>query len=206
MADELDDRAGAQADAPNAADPERAAAEAVSEPEPARRRRWPFAVLVLGLLLLAAAAAWFFLAPPADDGMEPNVVVGPMGDYSQDELRAMLAERVDEGMIAFSLNTQMHLAGPDAEAPILFENPANNAKLLKLEITRDDTGEKVYSTGYLAPGSYVDGDELDVRLDPGSYTCTALITSYRQDTKKPLGQAAAEVTISVQDPAQGSNR
>lgn len=171
-----------------------------------RRRRWPYALLALGLLLLVAAAAWFFLAPPPDEEMEPNVVVGPMGDYSQEELQAMLAERVDEGMIAFSLNTQMLLKGPDAEAPILFENPGNNAKLLKLEITRDDTGETVYSTGYLAPGSYVDSDRLDVRLEPGSYTCTALIRSYRQDTKKLLGQAAAEVTISVQDAAAGSNR
>lgn len=170
------------------------------------RRRWPFVLLVLGLLLVAAAGAWCFLAPPADDGMEPNVVVGPMGDYSKDELEALLAQKVDEGMIAFGLNTQMHLESPDAEAPILFENPGNNAKLLTLEITRDDTGEAVYGTGYLAPGSYVDSDRLDVRLEPGSYTCTALIRSYQQDTKKPLGQAAAEVVISVQDPGQGSNR
>lgn len=169
-----------------------------------RRRRWPVVLLALGLLLVAAAGAWHLLAPQADDEMEPNVVVGPMGDYSQEELEAMLAERVDEGMIAFSLNTQMFLEGPDAEAPILFENPANNAKLLKLEITRDDTGETVYSTGYLAPGSYVDGDKLDARLDPGSYTCTALIRSYRQDTKKLLGQAAAEVTISVQEPVSSN--
>lgn len=173
-------------------------------PDAGRRRRWPAVLLALGLLLAALALAWHFLGAP-DDGMEPNVVVGPMGDYSREELEAMLAQKVDEGMIAFSLNTQMHLEAPDAEAPILFENPANNAKLLKLEITRDDTGETVYETGYLAPGSYVERDRLDVRLDPGSYTCTALITSYRQDTKKPLGQAAAEVTISVQDPAQGSN-
>lgn len=172
-----------------------------------RRRRWPFVLVVLGLLLVVAAGVWYFLAPPADDdGMEPNVVVGSMGDYSKDELEAMLAEKVDEGMIAFGLNTQIYLDGPDAEAPILFENPANNAKLLKLEITRDDTGEVVYETGYLAPGSYVDRDRLDVQLDAGSYTCTALIRSYQQDTKKPLGQAAAEVIISVQDAGQGSNQ
>lgn len=188
------------ADEPNEASLSAPAADPAAGGRP-RKRRWPLVLLVLGLLLLAAAGAWYLLAPPTDDDMEPNVVVGPMGDYSQDELEAMLAQKVDEGMIAFSLNTQMHLEAPDAEAPVLFENPANNAKLLKLEITRDDTGEKMYETGYLAPGSYVERDRLDVRLDPGSYTCTALITSYKQDTKKPLGQAAAEVIISVQDPA-----
>ena len=162
-----------------------------------RKRRWPAVLLVLGLLLVALAGAWYFLGAP-DDGMEPNVVVGPMGDYSKDELEAMLAERVDEGMIAFSLNTQVVLPEPGAQAPILFENPANNGKLLTLALVRDDTGETVYSTGFLAPGSYVENDELDVRLDPGTYRCTATIASYREDTKKPLGQAAAEVTITVQ--------
>lgn len=166
-----------------------------------RTRRWPAALLALGLLLVALAAAWYFLAPPADDGMEPNVVVGPMGGYSKEELEAMLAERVDEGMIAFSLNTQVVLPEPDAEAPILFENPANNGKLLKLAIVRDDTGETVYATGFLAPGSYVEDDGLDVRLDPGTYRCTATVSSYREDTKRLLGQAAAEVTITVQGPS-----
>lgn len=169
-------------------------------PDAGRTRRWPAVLLALGLLLAALALAWHFLGAP-DDGMEPNVVVGPMGDCSREELEAMLAERVDEGMIAFSLNTQIVLEGPGAEAPILFENPANNGKLLKLAIARDDTGETVYETGFLAPGSYVEDDGLDVRLDPGSYACTATISSYREDTKRLLGQAAAEVTVTVQNPS-----
>ena len=187
-----------------------AAASAASDAGPAgggsaasdagRTRRWPAVLVALGLLLAVLALAWHFLGAP-DDGMEPNVVVGPMGDYSREELEAMLAERVDEGMIAFSLNTQVVLPAPGAEAPILFENPANNGKLLKLAIVRDDTGETVYETGFLAPGSYVEDDGLDVRLDPGSYACTATISSYREDTKRLLGQAAAEVTITVQSPS-----
>ncbi len=175
-------------------------AAASAAPDAGRTRRWPAVLVALGLLLAALALAWHFLGAP-DDGMEPNVVVGPMGDYSREELEAMLAERVDEGMIAFSLNTQVVLPAPGAEAPILFENPANNGKLLKLAIVRDDTGETVYATGFLAPGSYVEDDGLDVRLDPGSYACTATISSYREDTKRLLGQAAAEVTITVQNPS-----
>lgn len=169
--------------------------------EKARRRRWPLAVLALGLLLLVAAAGlalWQGLRP--DDGMEPNVVVGPMGDYSPEELEAMLKDKVDAGMIAFSINAQVVMEGPDAQAPLLFENPGNNAKLLKMRLVRDDTGEAVYETGFLAPGSYVGKDELDVRLAPGTYTCTATVSAYREDTRAPLGQAAAAVVLTVLDP------
>lgn len=179
------------------------AAPAPAEPsaEKVRRRRWPPALLALGLLLLVAAAGlalWQGLRP--DDGMEPNVVVGPMGDYTDEEIEAMLKDKVDAGMIAFSINAQVVLESPDAQAPLLFENPGNNAKLLRMRLVRDDTGEAVYETGLLAPGSYVGKDKLDVRLAPGTYTCTATVSAYREDTRAPLGEAAAEVVLTVLDP------
>ena len=61
----------------------------------------------------------------------------------------------------------------------------------------DETGEQVYQTGYLAPGSYVDADTLDVELPVGTHACTAYIRSYDQETKKYLGEAACVVTITV---------
>lgn len=181
--------------------PERADMQgaAVSEGRPARKR-WPLVLLALGLLLLAAGIGlWAWQALQPGDGMEPNVVVGPMGDYSPEEIEAMLAQKVEEGMIAFSINTQVAMESPGAEAPLLFENPGNNAKLLKMELVRDDTGETLYESGFLAPGTYVGKDELDVELEPGSYACTATISAYREDTRAPLGQAAAEVVLTVLD-------
>lgn len=181
--------------------PKAGPAPAGSYVEKDRRRRWPLVVLALGLLLLVAAAGlalWQGLRP--DNGMEPNVVVGPMGDYTQEEIEAMLRDKVDAGMIAFSINAQVVMGGPDDQAPLLFENPGNNAKLLKMQLVRDDTGEAVYETGFLAPGSYVGKDKLDVRLAPGTYTCTATVSAYREDTRAPLGEAAAEVVLTVLDP------
>lgn len=167
--------------------------------EPARRRRLLF-LLSLGLLLIATAVGlWLLQTERSDDGMEPNVIVGPMGDYTPDEIEAILNQKVDEGMIAFSINTQVVMESPDALAPLLFENPGNNGKLLKLVLTRDDTGETVYETGFLAPGTYVEKDSLSVRLEPGAYTCTATIAAFREDTRDPLGQAAAEVVVTVVD-------
>lgn len=171
--------------------------EAIVEPG---RRRWLFLLLALGLLLIAAAVGlWLLQADRFDDGMEPNVIVGPMGDYSPDEIEELLNQKVDEGMIAFSINTQVVMESPDALAPLLFENPGNNGKLLKLVLTRDDTGEAVYETGFLAPGTYVEKDSLNARLEPGTYTCTATIAAFREDTRDPLGQAAAEVIVTVVD-------
>lgn len=163
-----------------------------------------FAGIALALLFVAAvafAAVWYVGSRevPTEE-MEPNVIVGSMENLSEAELAAKLAERVDEGMIAFSINTYIVMDSPTSQAKVKFENPANNAKLTKLEIVRDDTGETIYSTGLVVPGSYVNADMLDVELAPGKYACTATISSYAQDTKKYLGKAAAALTIHVLAP------
>lgn len=167
-----------------------------------RKRRWPFVLLAFGLLLVVAAVGvWLWQSASPDDGMEPNVVVGSLEGYTDEELAALLADKVEEGMIAFSINTQVVIEKPGGTAQILFENPANNAKLLKLSLVRDDTGDQIYKTGFVAPGSYVDADVLDVELEPGTYTCTATIESYHENTKKFIGQVAAEVLVTVNSPA-----
>lgn len=156
------------------------------------------AAAVVIVLLAVALFALQQCSTSVDDGdMEPNVVVGTMEGYTDEEIAAMLAKQVDEGMIAFSLNTHMYLESPDAQASIKFENPANNAKLTKLKLVRDDTGETLYETGYLAPGSYVDAAAFDVQLAPGEYACTGYISSYSQDEKKYLGEAACTVVVTV---------
>lgn len=157
------------------------------------------AAIVVAALLAVALVAFQQCSAPDDDGMEPNVVVGTMEGYTDEEIAEMLKQKVDEGMIAFSLNTHMYLEGPDAQASVKFENPANNAKLTKLRLVRDDTGEQLYETGFLAPGSYVDADAFDVRLEPGEYTCTGYISSYSQETRKYLGEAACTVIVTVQE-------
>lgn len=163
------------------------------------RRRIAFAVAAVAAvaLLLAAFFAFKQCSAVGEDGMEPNVVVGTMEGYSDEEIAAMLQQKVDDGMIAFSLNTNMYVESPGAQTAVKFENPANNAKLTKLRLVRDDTGEQIYETGYLAPGSYVDSAEFDAVLDSGEYACTGYISSYNQETKQYLGEAACAVTVTV---------
>lgn len=161
-----------------------------------KRRIWILLLLLLALLFAGLAAYTLYLNQPADD-MEPNVIVGPMEDMTDEEIQAMLNNKLAEGMMGFAINATIGFENADAKGKIKFENPGNNAKLLKLEIKRDDNGQTIYSTGYLAPGSYVDEDELDVKLDPGTYTCTARISSYKEDTKAYIGEAAAAVTIVI---------
>lgn len=183
------------APAPAAAAPAAPAPTAPDAPEPERpargRRRW-IALLVL-LLLLACALAWFYLAPaPEDDDIERNIVVGSvLGDD------AAPVRDASETTAAFSINSIMRFDSPSSKAYIYFENPEGNGKYLSLALVRDDTGQTVYQTGLLQPGTYVEQDALDAMLPYGEYACTAQVSAFRIPDKTPLGTVAAAVTVKV---------
>lgn len=160
--------------------------------EPSRgRRRW--AVLLVLLLLIVCAIAWFCLAPaPDDDDIERNIVVGSVLEGDSAPVRAE-----SETTAAFSINSVMRFDSPSSKGYIYFENPEGNGKYLGLALVRDDTGQTIYQTGLLQPGTYVEQDSLDAMLPYGEYTCTAQVSAYRIPDKTPLGTVAAAVTVKV---------
>ncbi|PNV66861.1 hypothetical protein [Enteroscipio rubneri] len=164
-------------------------------PDDARRaRRVRIAALAALLLAVALACAWCALHDRPDEDMESNIVVGALfGEEDSEKDRRAL----DEGMIGFSVNTRMAFETPSSEGAVMFENPAGNAKYTRLRLVRDDTGEEVYATGLLQPGTYVEKDALDAMVPTGEYDCTALVEAYRTDDKSYIGTVAAGVKVKV---------
>ena len=79
----------------------------------------------------------------------------------------------------------------------LIENPSNQGKLIRVEVTLDETGEKIYETGAIPPGSYVAEAPPDVKLEAGVYECTAMFYAYREETEEYIGQAAAKLKLTL---------
>lgn len=168
-----------------------------------KKRKRGAALLILLVLILLAAVA--FLAWKGQSGRggleyEENVVVGSLPGKSAEERLAELNELVAEGMVSIAINsTPCTGVTEDGQTAVnwLIENPANQGKLIRVEVTRNDTGEVVYHTGAIKPGSYVEAAPLDVDLAPGAYLCTAMFYTYRLDTEEAIGQAGAEITLTV---------
>lgn len=168
--------------------------------EAKRSKKGLVILLVLLLLLAAAVAAWFFLRQPAySDRLEPNAVVGSMPGKSKEQIEAELTQQVSEKEVAFSINANPIFETGDAKGNILFENPTSNKKLTRVEVTRDDTGEMVYKSGLLEPGSYIPEARLSKTLEAGSYTCTATIYAYKLEDESFIGKVAAGLTLTVKN-------
>ncbi|MGI6182287.1 MAG: hypothetical protein ACOYIE_09460, partial [Agathobaculum sp.] len=76
-------------------------------------------------------------------------------------------------------------------------NEAVNNYPQVVEIVRNDTNEKIYTSGAIAVGSKIENAKLDVDLDAGTYDCTAMFYNVDPETGSYLGCAGAIITITV---------
>ncbi len=163
-------------------------------------------LLMLGIFLLAALAAamYFYLQGKKNiqktEGLvyEANIVEGDIPGKSPEERQRELDAIVEEGMLAMSINATPSgkTSGPDKNINWLIENPSNQGKLIRVEVWRNDTGEKIYETGAIPPGNYVEGAPLKVELPPGEYACTARFYAYKED-ESYIGQAGAQIKLTL---------
>lgn len=76
--------------------------------------------------------------------LDDNATMGVLPGIDMEQRQAKLQQQLDEGMIAFSINTNPVFATGGSEGNLMLENPANNAKLLMAEIYIDSTQEMIY--------------------------------------------------------------
>ena len=144
---------------------------------------------VCAICVLLVAAVLLFTSRKPDDSLElaDNATMGILPGVDLEQRQAELQQLLDESMISFSINT----------APALLENPANNAKLLVVEIYIDDTQELIYQSKALPAGSYIENTKLDKLLEPGSYDATAYFKAHGEADHSYIGQVGADLTLSI---------
>ncbi|MBD5160680.1 MAG: hypothetical protein HDT14_01375 [Oscillibacter sp.] len=165
-----------------------------------KRKKLLLIAAILCVLLLLIIGGWFFLAKqgPGDTlELADNATIGILPGVDIAQRQAELQQQLDEGMIAFSINTNPVFATGGSEGNLMLENPANNAKLLVVEIYIDDTQELIYQSKAIPVGSYIETAGLDKVLEPGQYAATAYFKAYREDDYSYIGQAGAAISITV---------
>jgi len=171
----------------------------------ARRNRTSLVVILLSIIFCAAVLAGAGYAVHTYTKQEPETAVSlipdgnvKMGTLSNPEGRQReLDAMVEEGMLAFSVNATPFMASGTGKANLYIENPPANRNRFTVTITRDDTGEEIYRSGYLDPEQYIDEAALDVKLSKGEYACTVNFDAYRIEDNTYIGRAAAQIVLYV---------
>lgn len=160
--------------------------------------------VVAGMLALAAVAAiawacWRAFAPSIEShaARDGNAELGQLAGKTDEEIQAELNRVVEEGMFDISIASDVTFADGQAEGELRIENVPGNRYLMEVELTRDDTGEVLYTSGLIEPGYHIQAAPLAVDPGPGEYACTAVFTALDAQTEEVVGSAAAQVRVTV---------
>lgn len=162
-----------------------------------RRRRIIVALVIVAAFALAGAVLWQLALGGRDGFFDPHAQTGQAPYKTQEEIQAELDRIVDEGMFNISIVSVIQFDDGASCGTAYIENVPGNRYLMQVAIALDDTGEVVYESGALKPGSYIEDIELARDLDAGSYLATATFSALDQESHEEVGKAAAKVTIDV---------
>lgn len=165
--------------------------------------------IVILVLVIIAAALFIFRSCSGDNTADPtpsggtgivyddNAVEGGWNEADVDKIVEGLNEKVEEGMINISMNTSPNFANGTSTGNLMIVNESVNNYPQVVEITRNDTGEKIYTSGAIAVGSKIENAKLDTQLDAGTYDCTAMFYNVDPETGNYLGCAGAIITVTI---------
>lgn len=168
---------------------------------PKKRRRGPVIAVIIAAAI--AAIAILFLTGVIGGSAQAGFVVDDKAtDTTQltaENAQDALQKAVDESMFSFRINSNMVFANGNEEGEMVIESPAHNRYGMRVELNMKDSGDMVYQTDILPPGTSIVRDKLDTPLPKGEYEAVAMIYAYDMQTQELIGQNAAAITITVEN-------
>lgn len=118
---------------------------------------------------------------------------------SDDDPVEKLNEKLDKGKMCINMVGRVAFKNAYASGRVnIVNDPANNYPQF-VTITLDSNGVELYKSGLIEVGKSIPYAELEVELPAGEYACTATFSQVDTDNNKICGQAAAKVTIVIQE-------
>lgn len=156
-------------------------------------------IAVIAIVVLAAAIVFAVSALGA-----PAQIQGSGVSLEIDENAGTFVEKeapVEEadGGIAIPGWTTLRIAANQPEVEVNLKNPDSNMDkyYLSFEISLDESGEVIATTGLIPPGESALKLELTRPLEAGEYAATIHVQPYRMDDKTPTNNADMATTLIV---------
>lgn len=167
------------------------------------RRKRPSKALGIGCALAAIAVcatlcAILFGPGFQDDWYDQNAIEGSYEGKSEADIRADLERQIAEGMMNISIASNVLVSSETGMADLRIENIPGNHVDQKVAVTLDETGETLYRSEAIAPGTCVQEAGLSRTLAPGTYDATATFVGYDPQTHEEQGTSAAKITLTVE--------
>lgn len=179
--------------------------DAAQEAKLKRRKRIRRMLIVLLLLLLIGLGAYSLVTLEPQQIEAPNqaVAIMPSLDANAEEitdkesLQAAMQKEADAHYFTLQVYPEASFSANSGEGSFSLMNPGTNVYPISFEITRDDTGETLYTSGTLMPGHQISTIALDVTPTLGTYDATVHVSIFDAETQTKEGETQAKIALYV---------
>lgn len=151
------------------------------------------ACLIMGVVMLRGS---WRATESREIAEETGALQGMLPGMSADEIQAELNRRVSEGELAISINNTLEFETGESEGLIRIENSEKNHYTMVVEMYLNDTGERIYQSGGIKPGYFLEKARLDQVLEKGDYPVTVHFKAYDEEGSY-MGEANAETVVRI---------
>jgi hypothetical protein len=121
------------------------------------------------------------------------------------EMAAAPPEEVMSSMVeseqgGYKINGRPVFATAESKGDVFISNAEGNEYVINVDITLEDGGKSILSTGFIKPGNSRDSANLNPvgqQLEDGLYPCIAEITAIDPDSLKPVGSAKENIIVQI---------
>ncbi|MDL2238140.1 hypothetical protein LJC56_10020 [Christensenellaceae bacterium OttesenSCG-928-K19] len=165
------------------------------------KKRTLFIVLVIVavvVVLLLFAFGVFGKSTISQDALEAGELPAPAPTRVVEDLADKGEAEPNPSDFHYEINGTPVFSGGGGKGNLGIENPSDNYYAMHVEIVSVPDGERLYSSGILAPGESIPEDSLLVWLGKGEHYATANIFAYDPETNEQVAQTTAGLTITVE--------
>ncbi len=125
---------------------------------------------------------------------------GLLPGKTPEEISDLLNAKIEEGMVNIGIAAEPIFEENGKKGRIGIENIEANRYSFQVDIILDETGEKLYQSGLIDPGYYIEFIELERQLQAGDYEATAIFSTYSLDESEDrIAETRVKLTLHVMD-------
>lgn len=154
-------------------------------------------ILIISILLFGTSLVMYKLSWRSEEGLIREGEKGELPGMSEDDILKMLNEKVEEGSFQININSELSFEDGTAKGDMRILNSPNNHYLLVVEMYLKGDNKRIYKSGAIEPGYYIEQDTLDVKLEKGDYPVNIHFKNYDVKSEQFIGEAVAENIVHI---------
>lgn len=154
-------------------------------------------ILIISILLFGTSLVMYKLSWRSEEGLIREGEKGELPGMSEDDILKMLNEKVEEGSFQININSELSFEDGTAKGDMRILNSPNNHYLLVVEMYLKEDNKRIYKSGAIEPGYYIEQDTLDVKLEKGDYPVNIHFKNYDVKSEQFIGEAVAENIVHI---------